>query len=107
MDDENIISFLPNVSSLFQLHLGLNVLRFYRYGVVSRESSVLIFGGACVEEVYEGVKSYTTSLITKYANDEWKSIGNLQQARLGHRTIANGDRIYIVGGDAPDGRSSV
>ena len=29
----------------------------------------------------------------------WEHVGNLRSPRKGHRAIANGDRIYIIGGD--------
>ena len=40
----------------------------------------------------------STSLIARYTLDKWELVGNLQQARHGHRAISNGDRIYVVGG---------
>ena len=65
-----------------------------RYGVISRQSSVMIIGGYC-----DGKDS---SLIAKYTIgdgwDNWKRIGNLQNFRQWHRAIANDDRIYVTGG---------
>ena len=61
------------------------------YGLISRQSSVLIFGGYC-----DGTSA---SLIAKYTIDKWEQVGNLQHPRHFHRAIANGDRIYVVGGD--------
>ena len=68
------------------------VFSIYRYGVISRKASVLIIGGIC-----DGSAS---SLIAKYTIDKWESFGKLQKTRRGHRAIANGDRIYVVGGNA-------
>ena len=60
------------------------------YGVISRQSSVLIVGGSC-----DGSQS---SLIAKYIIDKWERVGNLQDTRYFHRSIAKDDRIYVVGG---------
>ena len=75
---------------VFELYLWLHVFSISRYGVISRKSSVLIIGGYC-----DGINS---SLIAKYTINKWEGAGNLQKSRRGHRAIANGDRIYIVGG---------
>ena len=75
---------------IFELHLWLHIFSIYRYGVISRKSSVLIIGGIC-----DGSSS---SLIAKYTIDKWERVGNLQHSRAYHRAIANGDRIYVVGG---------
>ena len=68
----------------------LHVLSLSYYAVISRKSSVLIIGGQC-----DGI---TSSLIAKYTIDQWERVGNLQNSRRQHRTIANDDRIYVVGG---------
>ena len=70
------------------------LFRIYKYGVISRESSVLIFGGFCAD----GESGSSSSRIAKYTLDKWEQVGNLQQNRYEHRAIANGDRIYVVGG---------
>ena len=59
--------------------------------MISRKSSVLIFGEYCDES--------DSSLIAQYNIDRWERIGNLQNSRQSHRAIANQDRIYIVGGE--------
>ena len=64
------------------------------FGVISRQSSVLIIGGYCDGVGLESV----SSLIAKYTIDKWERIGNLQQARRSHRAIENDNRIYVVGG---------
>ena len=38
------------------------------------------------------------SRIAKYTLDKWENVGNLQTYRYAPRAIANGDRIYVVGG---------
>ena len=58
--------------------------------MISRQSSVLIFGGEC--------DSSSSSLIARYTIDLWEHVGNLQNSRVGIRGIANDDRIYVVGG---------
>ena len=68
----------------------IHFFSIYRYGVISRQSSVLIFGGLC--------DGSSASLITKYTIDKWERVGNLQNSRYGLRAIANDDRIYVVGG---------
>ena len=75
---------------VFELYLWLHVFSISRYGVISRKSSVLIIGGYCDGSV--------SSLIAKYTDDKWERAGNLQHLRHAHRTIANDDRIYVVGG---------
>ena len=92
MVDENFISFLLIWVSLFFISFRSHAFStcISRYGVISRKSSVLIIGGFCDE--------IDTSLIAKYTIDKWESVGNLQNSRGGHRAIANGDRIYVVGG---------
>ena len=63
----------------------------YWYGLISRQSSVLIMGARC--------DSVSSSLIAKYTIDIWERVGNLQNPRHYHRAIANADRIYVVGGE--------
>ena len=63
----------------------------YRYAVVSRTSSVFIFGGRCDGE--------DSTRIAKYTLDQWTEVGNLKAARLGPSAISNDDRIYVVGGE--------
>ena len=62
------------------------------YGVISRETSVLIIGGYCDD-------FNSSSSIAKYTIDKWERVGNLQNSRAIHRAIANEDRIYVVGGN--------
>ena len=69
-------------------------LRILAYGIVSRESSVLIIGGWC-DSTDDGSAS---SLIAKYTLDKWEQVGNLQTIRYAHRAIPNQDKIYVVGG---------
>ena len=72
-------------------HSGLQIFSISRYGGISHRSSVLIIGGYC-----DGIRS---SLIARYTDNKWERARNLQKSRAGHRAIANGDRIYVVGGD--------
>ena len=76
---------------IFGLYSGSHAFSIYRYGVISRKSSVLIIGGVCDD--------IPSSSIAKYTIDKWERVGNLQNPRRGHRAIANEDRIYVVGGD--------
>ena len=66
------------------------MLSISEYGVISRQSSVLVIGGEC-----DGRDS---SLIARYTMNKWERDGNLQNSRRGHRAISNGDRIYVIGG---------
>ena len=75
---------------ILKFDLGRHMFSIYWYGLISRQSSVLIMGARC-----DGVSS---SLIAKYTIDKWEQVGNLQHPRHYHRAIANGDRIYVVGG---------
>ena len=63
-----------------------------RYGVVSMQDAVFLFGGYC--DTVRG-----TSRVSKYTIDKWEEVGNLQNTRYGPRTILNGDRIFVVGGE--------
>ena len=75
-------------------YLGLRKhFSIFRYAVVSRKSSVFIFGGYC-----DGERS--SSRIAKYTLDQWTEEGNLKAGRYGPSAISNGNRIYVVGGDA-------
>ena len=47
-------------------------------------------GGSC-----DGSSS---TVIAKYTIDKWERVGYLQETRNCFRAIANGDRIYVVGG---------
>ena len=76
---------------IFGLHFRSHHFSIFRYGVISRKSSVLIIGGYC-----DGSAS---SSIAKYTIDKWEVVGNLQKSRYAHRAIANEDRIYVVGGN--------
>ena len=95
MDNENFISILLFLVRSFQIYIygytfSETVFSMRRYGVISRKSSVLIIGGR--------IDGKDSSLIAKYTIDKWELVGNLQTPRNGHRAIANGDRIYVVGG---------
>ena len=100
MVDENFISLLLIIVSLFLDYISGHIFSIYqyiiytfsisRYGVISRKSSVLIIGGYC--------DGFPSSLIAKYTIDKWERVGNLQNSRAIHRAIANEDRIYVVGG---------
>ena len=69
--------------------------------MISRKSSALIFGGYCDGNSSTGASSlvarYTTNRDT-FPWDQWERLGRLQNSRLAHRAIANGDRIFVVGG---------
>ena len=67
----------------------------YNYGIVSRGSHIIIFGGRC-----DGSNdAASTSKIVKYDNNnEWTLVGNLQADRSAHQAISIDDRIYVVGG---------
>ena len=58
--------------------------------MVSRDDSVLMIGGWC-----DGTPSCR---VAKYTLDKWTEVGNLQSNRFAHRSINNGDRIFVVGG---------
>ena len=75
---------------IFGLHFRSHHFSIFRYGVISRKSSVLIIGGYC-----DGSAS---SSIAKYTINKWEVVGNLQKPRYAHRANANEDRIYVVGG---------
>ncbi len=74
----------------FQSYFVQHVFSIYGFGVISRKSSVLIIGGRCDDN--------DSSLIAKYTIDNWEHVGNLQEARNGHRAIANDDQMFVVGG---------
>ena len=75
--------------STFWIHL---ITRFSIccYGTISRQASVLIFGGR--------IDRSDSSLIAKYTDNKWERIGNLQDSRDWHRAIVNDDRLYVIGG---------
>ena len=85
---------------IYKLHLGTQSLSvthwhmfsIYWYGLISRQSSVLIMGARCDN-------GSSASLIAKYTIDKWERVGNLQHPRHWHRAISNDDRIYVVGGE--------
>ena len=83
----NLVYRLINFYKNIRKHLSI-----YRYAVVSRKSSVFIFGGNCDSE-------RSSSRIAKYTLDQWTEVGNLKAGRYGPSAISNGDRIYVVGGD--------
>ena len=58
--------------------------------MVSRGSSVFLIGGYC--------DGQASALIAKYTKDEWAVAGYLQRGRGELRAIANGDRLYMIGG---------
>ena len=74
-----------------RLHLGWHVFSIAHYGIISRKSSALIFGGYCDRA--------SSSLIARYTIDKWERVGYLRHSRYSHRAIANNDRIYVVGGN--------
>ena len=72
--------------------------------MISRKSSALIFGGYCDGNSSTGSSStvarYTRGPYSINGNvlDQWERLGRLQNSRFAHRAIANGDRIFVVGG---------
>ena len=38
------------------------------------------------------------ALVHCYNNARWSRLNDLQSTRYGHRAIANGDKVFIVGG---------
>ena len=78
-----LINFYENIRKHFSI---------FRYAVVSRKSSVLIFGGQCDDE-------RSSSRIAKYTLNQWTDVGNLKAGRYAPSAISNGNRIYVVGGD--------
>ena len=83
MDNENFISLLLSVSLFSDCILGHIILAYF-------VMELLIIGGYC--------DAIASSLIAKYTIDKWEYVGNLQNSRYAHRSIANEDRIYVVGG---------
>ena len=72
----------------------------FDYAVVSRESAVFIIGGICDAD---GPSYNYSNRIAKFTMNgplgKWIQVGHLQRERSGgFRAIANGDRIYVVGG---------
>ena len=58
--------------------------------MISLDSAVYVLGGYC-----DGKAS---SRIAKFTINTWTDIGNLEQARFGHRAITDSGRVYVVGG---------
>ena len=58
--------------------------------MISLDSAVYVLGGYC-----DGKAS---SRIAKFTINTWTDIGNLEQARFGHRAITDSGRFYVVGG---------
>lgn len=99
MDRKNLISLVQCiVGQMSDYLLRIKPFSIYGYGLVSRKSSVLIFGGHC--------NGFHHALIAKYTLDKWEHIGNLQAQRAGHRAIANENRMYVIGGGAGSGSKS-
>ena len=69
---------------------GLIFLRISRFAVINFPSFFFVLGGYC-----DGTSS---SRIAKFETNTWAEVGNLKQARFGHRSIAANDRVYVVGG---------
>ena len=68
--------------------------RISYYASVSTQTSVLIIGGWSNDS--------PSSSIVEYKDDKWTVIGNLKQARLGHRAISIGSLVMIIGGYSRD-----
>jgi len=58
----------------------------------------LIIGGYTEGSLDMGESPRRISTIAEYKDGNWKNIGNLAQARSGHRAITSGSVIMIVGG---------
>ena len=79
---------ITEIKKIFIIHEYFSI---FRYGLVSLNSSVIIFGGRC--------DGSNISSIFKYTIDQWEQIGNLQSTRYGSGAILNGNRIFIIGGE--------
>jgi len=62
----------------------------YRYSVVNFKGDLYLFGGES-----GGVR---IDVAAKYDGRSWENVGNLKQARSGHRSLANQDSITHIGG---------
>ena len=72
-------------------------LRIGYYATTSGKDSVYIIGGYITE------KGYRSSTIAEFKNDQWRNLGDLQQARYSHGAIKVGSLTYIIGGVSSDG----
>ena len=64
--------------------------RFVYYSVASTNQTAFFIGGL--------TGSSYSSVIAKYANDNWSLHGRLQKRRLRHGSIISGTEILVIGG---------
>ena len=64
-----------------------NFWSIYRFSTVTTWQGALIIGGT------------TISTVACYNEKGWNKLDNLQSTRTGHRSIVNGDKVYVIGGN--------
>ena len=64
--------------------------QYYHYSTVSVENAVYFFGGFSSKEV---------NSVTRFIDDEWEQVFQLQTARHGHTTVMIHNQILQIGGE--------
>ena len=75
------------------------IFRISYYATASTDESVYIIGG------FTAGSPHRITTIAEYKDGNWKTAGNLAQARYNHGAIASGYTSMVVGGFAISGAS--
>ena len=87
MTSKNIILLLYRLYNKKQIYFSI-----YDYATVTTTQGALIIGG------YAGSSPGVTT-VACYNNSGWSRLDDLQSIRWYHRSIINGDNVYVIGGD--------
>ena len=93
MGIETRLSFLFNVSLVFNLSCISKILRISEYGTASTNSAAYILGG-----YYYLNGNKRTSTIAQFQNNQWSKIGDLMEVRSASSAILNNEEYLIIGG---------
>ena len=72
---------------MFFLLIEFILRRISEYSSAETSSAVYIIGG-----------TYTANIVAQYRDDQWHRLNDLNQARMGHRSIVIGNELLMIGG---------
>ena len=89
------LSFLFDVSLIFNCYFISCIFRISNYGTASTDSAAYILGG-----YYDLNGNQRTSTIAQFQNNEWQKIGELNEVKSDSSAVLHDGEYLIIGGDS-------
>ena len=90
------LSFLFDVSLIFNCYFISCIFRISNYGKASTDFAAYILGGF-IGPTYP---NWRTSTIAQFQNNEWRKIGDLREVKSDTYAILHDGEYWIIGGDS-------